>query len=91
MKTIHAVKEYLNTRQTPTIQILHIVILCLVLSQLLVSNFMDFTTSGEVDHRSLYFIGTWTHIVTGITLLPISLVFIWIELKRRGFAFFFPI
>ena len=82
--------EYLRERQPPLVRYLHIIILCLVLSQLLVSNFMGFTDSDEISKKANEFYGTWIHIITGLTLLPIVLIFIFVELKSHGHKYFFP-
>jgi cytochrome b561 len=82
--------DYLRERQSPVVRYFHIIILCLVLSQLFVSNFMGFADNGEISRKTGEFYGTWIHIITGLTLVPIVLLFIIIELKRRGFKYFFP-
>jgi cytochrome b561 len=90
MDIIHITLEYLRERQPPVVRVLHIIILCLVLSQITVSNFMGFTANGEVSKKTVEYYGTWTHIGTGLSLLPIAFVFIYIELKRYGIQYFFP-
>ena len=82
--------EYLGERQPPVVRNLHITILCLVLSQIIVSNFMGFTDNGEVSKKTIEYYGTWIHICTGLSLLPIAFVFIYVELKRHGIKHFFP-
>jgi cytochrome b561 len=82
--------EYLRERQPPVVRNLHITILCLVLSQIIVSNFMGFTDNGEVSKKTIEYYGTWIHICTGLSLLPIAFVFIYVELKRHGIKYFFP-
>ena len=90
MRIINKTMEYLDERQPPVVRILHITILCLVLSQIIVSNFMGFTDSGEVSKRTIEYYGTWIHISTGLSLLPIAFVFIYAELKRHGIQYFYP-
>jgi cytochrome b561 len=90
MHIIHITLEYLRERQPPVVRFLHITILCLVLSQIIVSNFMGFTDNGEVSKKTVEHYGTWIHIGTGLSLLPIAFFFIYIELKRRGIKYFFP-
>lgn len=90
MRIVRIAWGYLRERQPPMVRILHIVILCLVLSQIMVSNFMGFTANGEVSRKIFQYYGTWTHITTGISLFPIAFVFILIELTRRGVKYFFP-
>ncbi len=90
MNIIHITREYLRERQPPAIRFLHMIILCLVLSQITVSNFMGFTASGEISTKTIEHYATWIHICTGLSLLPITLVFIYIELKQHGIKYFFP-
>ncbi len=90
MRIIHITLEYLRERQPPVVRFLHITILCLVLSQIIVSNFMGFTDNGEVSKKTIEYYGTSIHIGTGLFLLPIAFVFIYIELKRHGIKYFFP-
>ena len=86
----HIALEYIRERQPPVVRILHVTILSLVLSQIIVSNFMGFTDNGEVSKKTIEYYGTWIHISTGLSLLPIAFVFIYVELKRHGIKYFFP-
>jgi len=90
MHIIQITLKYLRERQPPMVRFLHITILCLVLSQIIVSNFMGFADNGEVSKKTVEYYGTWIHMCTGLSLLPITFVFIFIELKRHGFKYFFP-
>ena len=90
MHIIHITLEYLRERQPPLVRNLHITILCLVLSQIIVSNFMGFTDNSEVSKKTIEYYATWIHISTGLSLLPIAFVFIYVELKRHGIKYFFP-
>jgi len=90
MRIINLTMEYLRERQPPVVRYLHLTILCLVLSQIIVSNFMGFTENNEVRKNIITFYGTWIHIGTGLFLLPIAFAFISIELNRHGFKYFFP-
>lgn len=90
MRIIHITLEYLREQQPPLVRLLHIVILCLVLSQIIVSNFMGFADNGEISKKTVEYYGTWIHIGTGLSLLPITFIFVYIELKRHGIMYFFP-
>ena len=90
MRIIQTTMEYIRERQPPAVRYIHFTILCLVLSQIIVSNFMGFTSNNEVSKNIVEFYGTWIHIGTGLCLIPIAFVFIYIELKRHGFKYFFP-
>lgn len=80
----------MRERQPPLVRYLHITILCLVISQLIVSNFMGFTDNGEIGKKASEYYGTWIHIITGLSLLPFVLLFIYIELRSHGPKYFFP-
>jgi uncharacterized Tic20 family protein len=82
--------EYLRERQSPFIMYLHLAILTLALTQILVSNFMGFTDSGEISDNTIEFYGTWLHIISGLLIIPVTLVFITVLLKRNGFKYYFP-
>jgi hypothetical protein len=90
MRVFHITSAYLRERQPPSVLRLHLIILCLVLSQILVSNFMGFSDSGQISGRTVPYYGTWIHIGTGLFLLPIGFIFISIELRRNGIQFYFP-
>lgn len=87
---IHTTMEYLRERQPPVVRRLHILIVLLVCSQIIVSNFMGFSDNGDVSGKTVEHYATWIHIGTGLSLLPIALLFMVIELKRHGFKYFFP-
>ena len=90
MGIIQITLEYLRERQPPVVRLLHITILCLVLSQIIVSNFMGFADNGEISKKTVEYYATWIHIGTGLSLLPITFIFIYIEIKRHGIMYFFP-
>jgi cytochrome b561 len=90
MRILRIALEYLREKQPPVVRVLHITILCLVLSQILVSNFMGFSDTGEVGSQAIEHFGTWIHIGTGLALLPLACLFIYVELKRHGIKYFFP-
>ena len=90
MSARQSVKAYFEERQTPAIRFFHIVILLLVVSQILVSNFMEINDKGEIGHKAIEYYGTWAHIITGMVLVPLVLAFVVIELRRYGFGYFFP-
>lgn len=90
MQIFHAIMKHLRNQQTPTILYLHIVIILLVLSQLISSNFIEFSKSGEISKNVIEFYGTWAHIITGIFLASITLIFITFVLKAHGLKHYFP-
>jgi cytochrome b561 len=90
MKIFTTVMAYLRERQSPLIMSLHLAILVLVISQIIVSNFMDFTDAGEISDNGVEFYGTWLHIITGLSIIPLALLFLGAVLKQRGFKYYFP-
>ena len=90
MAALHAVFAYLRNRQSPKILILHLCILVGVLSQITVSNFIHFSHSGAISGEALYFYGTWIHILTGLILLPLALIFTLTTLWEHGWRYFYP-
>ena len=90
MTVLHAVLAYLRNRQSPRIRFLHIVVLFLVISQIIISNFIGFTKTGQISGDTLTFYGTWAHIIMGLSLLPIGFVFAFLVLKEHGFQYFYP-
>lgn len=90
MKMFNAIADYLRQRQTPLVRILHLLILALVICQIIVSEFMDFTDAGDISSNNVEFYGTWIHIITGLSIIPLALLFLWVELKQHGFKYYFP-
>jgi cytochrome b561 len=90
MNIFNTIMQYLRERQTPLIRVLHIVIILLVLSQIIVSNFMGFNNSGDISSNGIEFYGTWLHIITGLFLFPVAVIFLVVELRRHGFKYYFP-
>ncbi len=89
MKIVHAFFAYLRANQPPAIRYLHLIVLLAVISQILSSNFIHFTDNGAIGSGALTAIGTRIHIITGLTLLPIALIFALVSLKKRGFKYFY--
>ncbi len=90
MRGLHIVMEYLRERQSPVTRYFHIVVLLLVLSQLVVSNFMDFSRNGEINTNIVEYYGTWIHIITGLFLFPVFLIFVVVVIRTHGVKYFFP-
>lgn len=90
MQILRVAKEYLSERQSPAVRGLHIVVLFFVLSQIAVSNFIKFNKNGEISSNIVEYYGTWAHIISGISLIPLSLFFVFFVMKGRGFKYFFP-
>ena len=81
--------DYVRDRQPPAIRWVHLAILCLVLNQFIVSDFMGFGPHDVISRHPIAYYGTWIHICGGLTLIPLTVVFILIELQHHGPAYFF--
>jgi Prokaryotic cytochrome b561 len=90
MNVMAATLTYLRNRQSAQVVFLHIVVLLSAISQIIVSNFMGFSKTGAVSGKLIEFYATWTHIITGLALLPIAIVFAVLVLQEHGFKYFFP-
>ena len=90
MNILKSITVYFREKQSPKIIYLHVTILLLVLSQILVSNFMDIDRSGKISSDTLEFFGTWLHMITGLLLIPLTLYFVIVELRTHGLKYFFP-
>jgi cytochrome b561 len=90
MQLVRTFMQYLRERQPPLIRHLHLTILVLVISQIIVSNFMGFTDSGAISKHAVEFYGTWLHLSTGLFIIPVALGFLTVALRQRGFKYYFP-
>ncbi|MBN28195.1 MAG: hypothetical protein CL578_24585 [Alteromonadaceae bacterium] len=90
MNIFNITMQYLKERQKPSVRLLHISIIVLVVSQIIVSNFMAFNNSGDISSNTVELYGSWLHIITGIFLIPIAVLFLIVELKRHSLKYYFP-
>ena len=90
MNIFNTTKQYLQERQTRSVSILHVAIIVLISSQLIVSNFMAFSDTGDLSSNTIEFYGTWLHIITGLFLIPVAITFLIVELRRHSLKHFFP-
>lgn len=87
MNIFNITMQYLKERQKPSVRLLHISIIVLVVSQIIVSNFMAFNNSGDVSSNTVELYGSWLHIITGIFLIPIAVLFLIVELNRHSLKY----
>lgn len=90
MNIFKTTMQFLKERQTQSVRILHIAIIVLIASQLIVSNFMAFSDTGDISSNTIEFYGTWLHIITGLFLIPVAIAFLIVELRRHSLKYFFP-
>lgn len=89
MRIIKSILAFLGKYQNPRIRILHLLILFLVLSQIVVSNWMTGTKSVVVPIETEYFF-TWFHIASGFLLFFLTLFLLISCFRLRGFKCFYP-
>ena len=68
---------------------MHYTVLLLVIFQILGSEFLD-VHDGVISSKVIEFLGTWLHIIVGLLLFVVALIFIIVELSKHGFSYFFP-
>ncbi|HFE37192.1 MAG TPA: cytochrome b/b6 domain-containing protein [Gammaproteobacteria bacterium] len=90
VKYLQIMKEYMQAHQTPLLMRLHLTVLVLVISQILISELIEFNDDGEISQNFFEYYGTWIHMLTGMALIPISAIFITVVLKQRGIMYFCP-
>lgn len=84
-----AIWDFFGKYQTPKIRFLHFSILILVLTQIVVSNWMTGTKSTVVPFDTIYLF-TWIHIISGFLLFFLTLCLIVFCFKYRGVKYFYP-
>lgn len=82
--------SYFRQFQPPAVRILHGIVLVLVLIQMVSSNLIRFDAAGQVVGGPAFYLGTWTHIATGLLLVPIGMAFVVLEIVRHDVRYFFP-
>ncbi len=90
MRVIHIFWSYFRRFQPPLVRSLHILVLAMVLMQILSSNLIRFDAAGRVSDAPAFFLGSWAHFGGGLALVLIGLLFVAIEVARRGLPYFFP-
>ncbi|KXS38912.1 cytochrome b/b6 domain-containing protein [Modicisalibacter sp. 'Wilcox'] len=90
MNVVGTTMGYFRERQTPLVLAFHLTVLSMVIGQIILSNFMGFTRTGEVASQLPERYGTWLHIGMGLLLVPISLIFLFAVIRHRGLRYYFP-
>ena len=81
--------NYFAAQLTPLVRYLHYLILVFVLIQIFISGFMKID-DGVISHKAVEYIATWMHIGIGLLLLILAIIFIVVELTKRGVLYFYP-
>lgn len=90
MNVIRFIRQYFTERFSPLVRFTHYAVMLLVLSQIVVSNFMDISDDGKISSDFFVYYATWIHIITGLLLVLVATVFILAELKKYGLVYFYP-
>ncbi len=90
MKMLNFIKKYFSDKLTPLVRYLHYLILVFVILQIIISNFIEVSSSGEIGQSVVEYYSTWMHISIGLSLLLLSIIFIIIELRKHGISYFYP-
>lgn len=90
MRHIKDIWAYFGHSQPVFIRVLHLMVIFLVASQLITSNFVDLDHARRLGDSISLGPGAWTHILPGLVLVVIATIFVLSELFRRGLKYFFP-
>ncbi|MEQ4690506.1 cytochrome b/b6 domain-containing protein [Providencia manganoxydans] len=90
MCPLKSVWKFFGLYQIHTVRILHMLILLLVITQIIISNWMDVSNTGYIPTSGYIFYFTWLHIIVGISLLFFTAFLITICLSNRGLRYYFP-
>ncbi|GMR16211.1 MAG: cytochrome b/b6 domain-containing protein [Gammaproteobacteria bacterium] len=90
MSMLKFFKIYFGNKFTPLVRYLHYLILVLVLCQIVISNFLEVSDDGVISRNVIEYYGTWTHISIGLLLLFLAIIFLYVELSKHGFSYFYP-
>lgn len=60
--------EIFSIYQTRKIRVIHLLILLLVITQIIISNWMEIAKTGVIVDQGYQFYCTWLHIIIGISL-----------------------
>ncbi len=82
--------DYLKNHQTPQIRIFHLVVMLLVILQVLNSSLLSFTKNGAISASLIFYLGTWCHILLGLVLIPLAVIFVLLCFREHGFRSFYP-
>lgn len=88
MKVLKNIWRFLGQYQTKAVRLYHILILSLVLTQILISNWMKVSVNDSIPIGYRFF--TYLHIIIGFSLLFLTIRFIFICLKQRGWSYYYP-
>ena len=90
MRSVKQIWAYLAQTQPVLIRVLHLIVIGLVASQFITSDFVEIDHAGSGGRSLAFAWSTWAHILPGQTLAAIMAIVVMIELFRRGLKYFLP-
>jgi hypothetical protein len=90
MRIFKDIWTYFGQSQPVFIRVMHLMVIFLVVSQLITSDFVDLDHARHLGDSISFDFGTWTHIMPGLALAVIATIFVLTELSHRGLKYFFP-
>ncbi|MEI9532760.1 cytochrome b/b6 domain-containing protein [Moellerella wisconsensis] len=90
LNLLNSIWKFFGIYQTRKIRVIHLLILLLVITQIVISNWMEIAKTGVIVDQGYQFYCTWLHIILGISLFFLVLYFIINCTKNKGIHYFFP-
>lgn len=90
LNLLNSIWKFFGIYQTRKIRVIHLLILLLVITQIVISNWMEIAKTGVIVDQGYQFYCTWLHIILGISLFFLVLYFIINCMKNKGIHYFFP-
>ena len=85
------IKKYFADKFTPLIRYLHYLVLLFVVYQIVISsNLIEISHDGIISNNIIEYYGTWSHMIVGLLLFLLAIIFIVVELSKHGFKYFYP-
>lgn len=90
LNLLNSIWKFFGIYQTRKIRVIHLLILLLVITQIVISNWMEIAKTGVIVDQGYQFYCTWLHIILGVSLFFLVLYFIINRMKNKGIHHFFP-
>ncbi len=87
---LKTIKDYFSEKLPPVIRYCHFLLIFLLIAQILISELIHVDENGNISQQGVEYLATWTHIGIGLFTLAVACIFTIIELRKHGFAYFFP-
>ena len=90
MQWIRAFWQYLGEHQTSKIRAVHILVLTLVITQIVISNFMHVPKEANIPMHGSNAFFSWMHIGFGLLLLCLTATLATLCFSSRGLKYYYP-